>query len=215
MIKPVVYDEYFLPVNYKIRKENDHDDERKKTDEYQLEVYLFAKQFMTDNGFQKIIDVGCGSGYKLVHYLGEFDTLGVETEPCLSFLRDTYPNKSWHASGQPGVSFPNSFEDTDLVLCVDVIEHIRNPEYLISYLSGINSKYWIISTPDRYVLTKHPSYIKKYGQAKDGPPVNTTHVREGTYEEFICYLSKFFNVIESRHGKKQIECQWHLCSKKY
>ena len=41
-----------------------------------------------------VIDVGCGSGWKLVNYLSkEFKTIGVETEPALSFLRKTYPDQ--------------------------------------------------------------------------------------------------------------------------
>lgn len=40
------------------------------------------------------IDVGCGSGWKLVKYLSEeFHTIGIETEPALSFLRKTYPEQ--------------------------------------------------------------------------------------------------------------------------
>jgi hypothetical protein len=40
-----------------------------------------------------VIDVGCGAGWKLVHYLAkEFKTIGVETEPAISFLRKTYPD---------------------------------------------------------------------------------------------------------------------------
>jgi|688.fasta_scaffold1789531_2 hypothetical protein len=39
-----------------------------------------------------VIDVGCGAGWKLVHYLSkEFRTIGMETEPAISFLRKTYP----------------------------------------------------------------------------------------------------------------------------
>ena len=34
---------------------------------------------MKDNNYNKIIDVGCGSGYKLVNTLGEFNTIGIET----------------------------------------------------------------------------------------------------------------------------------------
>ncbi len=43
------------------------------------------------------IDVGCGSGWKLVNYLsGEFHTIGIETEPALSFLRKTYPDQVFY-----------------------------------------------------------------------------------------------------------------------
>ena len=41
-----------------------------------------------------VIDVGCGSGWKLVNYLSEeFKTIGIETEPALTFLREKYPGQ--------------------------------------------------------------------------------------------------------------------------
>jgi hypothetical protein len=40
------------------------------------------------------IDVGCGSGWKLVNFLSaEFHTIGIETEPALTFLRNKYPDQ--------------------------------------------------------------------------------------------------------------------------
>ena len=39
-----------------------------------------------------LIDVGCGAGWKLVNFLSkEFRTIGMETEPAISFLKKTYP----------------------------------------------------------------------------------------------------------------------------
>lgn len=208
-------EKYFLPDNYQIRENNAHDDERKHTDQYQLEVYLFTKTFMKDRGYRKVIDVGCGSGYKLVHHLGEFDTLGIETEPCYSFLKETYPDRNWHISGEPEISFPSDHLDAEMVLCVDVIEHIRDPKLLIDYLLSLKFKHCIISTPDRHVLSEHPKYRERYSSAKFGPPINKTHVREWGYDEFICFLSQYFAIEESHHGRRQMECQWHVCTKKH
>jgi 16S rRNA A1518/A1519 N6-dimethyltransferase RsmA/KsgA/DIM1 with predicted DNA glycosylase/AP lyase activity len=68
---------------------------------FQEEVYLLAKYLLQQMSKQKfnagrkltVIDVGCGAGYKTVHVLSkEFRTIGVETEPALSFLRKTYPD---------------------------------------------------------------------------------------------------------------------------
>jgi hypothetical protein len=40
------------------------------------------------------IDVGCGSGWKLVKYISEeFRTIGIDTEPALSFLKKKYPKQ--------------------------------------------------------------------------------------------------------------------------
>ena len=206
---------YFLPDNYQARLNNSHDDERKHLDQYQREVYLYANNLMKRFKFKSVVDIGCGSGYKLIHYLGEYQTLGVETEPCFSYLKELYPSRDWRLSGQSETSFPSTQLCADLVLCVDVIEHIRDPEDLIGYLLLLDFKYCIISTPDRHVLANHPRFKQRYAQARLGPPINKTHVREWGYDEFVCFLSQFFSIIESCHGWDQIECQYHLCAKKH
>ena len=64
---------------------------------YYLYCYFFRgllrKLSKTQREPLRVIDVGCGSGWKLVNYLSkEFTTIGIETEPALSFLRRTYPD---------------------------------------------------------------------------------------------------------------------------
>jgi 2-polyprenyl-3-methyl-5-hydroxy-6-metoxy-1,4-benzoquinol methylase len=81
---------------------NTHFDDTTLTGQYQKEVYMLARDLLRkmstlpDNMVRKltVIDVGCGSGWKLVNYLSrEFKTIGIETEPALSFLRKTFPDQ--------------------------------------------------------------------------------------------------------------------------
>ena len=85
-----------------INPNNNHFDDTGLTGEWQKEVYMLARDLLRkmsklpeSNGRNlTVIDVGCGSGWKLVHYLSkEFKTIGIETEPALSFLRKTYPDQ--------------------------------------------------------------------------------------------------------------------------
>ena len=46
---------------------------------------------MEKNNLYTIIDIGCGSGFKLIDILGKYDTIGIETEPCFTFLKEKYP----------------------------------------------------------------------------------------------------------------------------
>src|SRR5262245_46591059 len=62
-------------------------------DEYQKEVYLRAADIARSIGARTVYDVGCGSGYKLVHYLGEYDTTGFDVPETLAFLRRTYADR--------------------------------------------------------------------------------------------------------------------------
>src|SRR4051812_28986266 len=63
---------------YKHRSEYCYFDDTGLADEYQKEVYLRAAELAADEGAKTIYDVGCGSGFKLVNYLGQYDTTGFD-----------------------------------------------------------------------------------------------------------------------------------------
>ena len=90
----------------------------------------------------------------------------------------------------------------------DFIEHILEPDELLNYMKTFTCNYFLISTPCLEVLIKH------FGRKRYDPPQNEAHVREWTFEEFKMYLSKHFKILESFLGKEQLECQWHLCTRK-
>lgn len=198
--------------NYLANNSPSHHVDIKYTDKSQKEVYEYCKLFMKKYNLNKVVDVGCGSGYKLVNILGEFDTIGIETEPCYSMLKMKYPLKKWLLSGEKEKSFIEYpiLSNPDVVICCDVIEHIVNPDDLVNYLISLNAKYYIISTPCREILCKHPKFSKNYIKSYNGPPINTCHVREWTMIEFQNYLNSKFTILYSSYCKNQIECQFHL-----
>jgi 2-polyprenyl-3-methyl-5-hydroxy-6-metoxy-1,4-benzoquinol methylase len=202
----------FNIINYNSNNSPEHHIDINWKDEAQKEVYLFCYDFMKKNNFKTVIDVGCGSAYKLTTILQEFNTFGIETEPCYTYLQKTYPKSKWLLSGEIEKSFKlyDELNNSDVVICSDVIEHIINPDTLVDYLLSLKSKYYIISTPCRKILCNNPKYSNTYKKSWNGPPINKCHVREWTMEEFKQYISKKFNIISSHYGEKQIECQYHL-----
>jgi len=202
-------DRYCIADGYHARERPEHHNDIGFTDDYQLEVYELARELMRTEHMRTVLDVGCGSGYKLVKYLGEFETVGVETEPCLSYLRRSYPTREWLESGEPGRGFGKPVATSfDLVMCSDVIEHLVDPDALISFVKSIESRYVLFSTPDREVLARH----EKWNAPALGPPLNPAHVREWTSDELRQYLGLHFRVLQSGHCSVQIECQYHLCA---
>jgi SAM-dependent methyltransferase len=200
---------YFIYNNYKINSNPSHHDDRSYSDEAQDEVYEFAKNFLDENNYNTVIDIGCGSGYKLIKYFEKNWTIGIETEPCLSFLKSNYPNREWINSGKPEESFPNFNKKCDIVICADVIEHILNPDNLIEYINSFDYNYLIISTPDREILR---SRFMNYGEKSwHGPPINPAHVREWDFKEFESYLNATFEKVTGFHCSRQIECMYFLC----
>lgn len=205
---------YSIIDTYTINMNVQHHNDMNLTDEGQKEVYIYAADIMKKNNYKTIADIGCGSGYKLIKYLSEYNTTGIETEPCFSYLKKKYPDNNWLLSGNPENSFLEYDISYDMVICCDVIEHINDPDILVNYLLSLNAKHYIISTPCRYILCNSDKYKKLYGYTWNGPPLNNCHVREWTMDEFKAYIGSKFDIIESYYGAFQIECQYHLLKKK-
>jgi hypothetical protein len=206
----------FFIENYITNNTPEHHIDIEYKDEGQREVYLFCRDFMKENQLNTVIDVGCGSAYKLTTILNEFNTIGIETEPCYTYLQQTFPERKWLLSGEQEKSFVihNELINSDVVICSDVIEHIVNPDDLVDYLLSLKSKFYIISTPCREILCKHPKFSHFYQKSWHGPPNNRCHVREWTMTEFKQYISKKFFILSSHYGEKQEECQYHLLKSK-
>lgn len=168
---------YHLPDGYIERLDNPEWDDTENTDEWQLEVYLLAKKLCIDNGYKIVCDLGCGSGYKLVTYLGEFETIGIELPKTVEYLRGKYPQRIW-------LDYGDDIPDCDLVICADVIEHVRNPNEVMRFIKALFPKKIVLSTPERDVR-KEPRL---------GPPSHWPHCREWNLEEFKAYVEDWFKI---------------------
>ncbi len=154
------------------------------TGEWQKEVYQFSAHFMKQYNYQVVIDVGCGSAYKLIKYLDQFDTTGIEVAATYQWLKERYPLRKWLQIEQMHENLK-----TDLVICSDVIEHIADPDGLLQFIQSVHSKHIIISTPERDAVAGKNDY---------GPPENTTHYREWNAKEFYKYISDWFDIEEQQ-----------------
>lgn len=195
---------YYIKPEYQSTTEYVHYDDKACEDEWQLEVYLHALGLMKKYDLHSVVDVGCGSAYKLMHYLSEYETTGLELEVNLEFLKNKYPDRVWLKS-----NFDiNHRIDTDVVICSDVIEHIVNPDQLIQYIQTMRFKYLVLSTPDRDLVYEDGSKFR------DGPPRNPAHVREWNFLEFNDYISQYFEIIDHRVTNLKQSTQTMICRKR-
>jgi 2-polyprenyl-3-methyl-5-hydroxy-6-metoxy-1,4-benzoquinol methylase len=184
---------FYIHDEYVARPDNKHFDDTPFKDEWQREVYDYASIVCEMHGLRSVVDVGCGSGYKLVNMLGTLETVGIEMEPAYSFLVKTYPDRQW-LKAAPGV-YPYPKENPDLVICADVIEHVDNPAWLLWYIQEMQPKFVVLSTPD----------VSKLGLGtEDGPPKNLHHVREWNAPQFHALVSDFFTIYEHCYDGTQI-----------
>ena len=189
--RPSPESRYCIRGCYRHREKARYFDDTQLTDEYQKEVYEAVADIMRSEGLHAVYDVGCGSGYKLLRYLGNFDTVGFDVEPTLSFLKSKYPEREWKA-----VSFDDrTLPAVDIIVCADVVEHVENPDALLAFLDRIVGRFLVISTPDRDLM------YNSGDNGHCGPPRNPCHLREWSFSEFEQYIGSYFDIIEHRISK--------------
>ena len=197
---------YYLREGYKRRGSYHHYDDRGLTDEYQDKVYSKARQVLEENNYSTVLDIGTGSGYKLVKYFEKEDTLGLELQQNIPFLEEKYPDRKWQLS-----EFEEKKEhNKELVICSDVIEHLVEPDDLLEFVHNIDFGHLVLSTPER-LITRGEDHL--------GPPTNLAHTMEWSKDEFFNYISKNFLVLEhftcnSKQGEEKQGCQIIVCKKK-
>jgi 2-polyprenyl-3-methyl-5-hydroxy-6-metoxy-1,4-benzoquinol methylase len=172
---------YHIKQNYNHRSEIVYFDDTSLKDEWQNEVYQFSRKIYDNNNYSSVIDFGCGSGYKLIKYFSDVNTIGIDLKPTVTFLKNKYPHKQWTTELY-------SVQNADIFIASDVIEHMDNPDVLIEIIKKIKPKEIILSTPDRNLQ------VLNLGHPENGPPVNKFHVREWNMNEFNSYIGSHFNI---------------------
>jgi 2-polyprenyl-3-methyl-5-hydroxy-6-metoxy-1,4-benzoquinol methylase len=189
---------YHIKESYVHNLNNKDFDDTELTDQWQKEVYEFAEKVFKDNNFQSVLDIGTGSGYKLMKHFHNYKTLGIDIPKTVEFLKNKYPNKDWSDNFE-------SKKGYDLIISSDVIEHIPNPDILLDLIANCEPKLILLSTPDRSLM---------YNTEHNGPPSNSSHVREWNMEEFKNYIETKFDILDHFISNKKQATQVILCKLK-
>lgn len=146
-------------------------------DHWQDEVYAIASE-LYDGG--RVLDVGCGDGFKLRKHFDGKDVVGVECEQAIPALKASGIDGEWVTEMPEG--------DFGVVICADVIEHLPDPGAMLAEIAGkVNSPHYLISTPDRDLIDEDRGKT-------NGPPNNCFHLREWARDEFRRFLERYFTV---------------------
>lgn len=172
---------YFIKHNYTPRDKEIYFDDRQNTDLFQNEVYLQSKGIFNKHKMLSVMDIGCGSGFKLLKYFKEYITCGIDLPKTIDFLKDKYPDRIWL---DHNIEHKLEYK-SDMIIASDIIEHLNDPDKLLDFIDGIDFKIAIISTPERD-LTR--------GVDHQGPPVNIHHIREWNTAELFNYIDSRFKV---------------------
>jgi len=173
-------DRYSIRRGYRAREVPEYFDDDLAGVVWQPDVYGDAGRIGASLGARRIVDVGAGDGTKLAELHPTFEIVGIDFGANVDRSANRFPFGSWrHHDLDTADPLPVADDELDgaVVVCSDVIEHLRTPELLLSKLLGTldHASAVLISTPERELW---------HGVRSDGPPRNHHHVREWSIREF-------------------------------
>ncbi|BCA53556.1 hypothetical protein W02_06960 [Nitrospira sp. KM1] len=141
---------------------------------------------------RKVLDLGCGTGFNFAYAkekLGSKEVTGVDiSSSAIAYAKKIYPAGSFLQGDICSQNFDCGNGIWDTVICCEVIEHVDQPQALLDTIhrhlrhSGVG----FVSTPNRPV----------FSLGFEPSPVNHTHVKEFTLDEFRSMLEEKFSKVE-------------------
>lgn len=162
---------------------------------YQYHVYDYAISLMKERNLSRVIDVGCGIAVKLQHLkkrIPNADIIGIDQPDPIAYCQQTYDFGTWLVDDFENAKInAENITPPDLIICADVIEHVANPDHILSYIRNLAGK-------DTLILISTPERDRMRGKDCMSCP-HPQHVREWNAEEFRQYVeSRDFKVIDQK-----------------
>ncbi len=121
-----------------------------------IKNYLLKKfnetfiDFVKKTSARNILDVGCGEGFMICNIkdqLPSCNITGIDISiDALTIAKRKCPDADFYIGNASELKFDN--DSFDLVICSEVLEHIKKPETALSELYRVSSKNIILSVPN-------------------------------------------------------------------
>ena len=150
---------------------------------FQSPVYKYLQHYLNNTKTNTLVDIGCGIGTKLLPISKAYPKLqiiGIDSPSAINYALSHHDFGQWHPTDLNSNTLP-LLSDIPLIICSDVIEHVIDPDHLITYMKTILDPNGtiILSTPERDSLRGNSCNISP----------NPDHIREWNAEEFRTYLT--------------------------
>jgi len=133
-----------------------------------------------------VLDAGCGEGEALVRLaplLPEV-VLGVDIDPsCIAFAQRRLPRASFEVGSVAALDQEDS--SFDLVLCVEVIEHLPDPEAALAELARVSRRDLVVSVPWEPWFRLGSLMRGRYLRTLGNHPEHVNHWTRGSLAEFL------------------------------
>ena len=133
-----------------------------------------------------LLDAGCGEGETLAR-LGAglpLRTVAVDLSPeAVEFTAQRFPQVE--VSRESVLDLPFADGEFELVLCLEVLEHIEGPEAALAELGRVTSEHLVISVPDEPWFRAGSLLRGKYLRGLGNHPEHVNHWNPRTLRAFL------------------------------
>ena len=148
---------------------------------------------LTDITFNELLDVGCGEGvmlYNMQTILKKKICNAIDLEEKnINDAKINFPNCNYKVNSIYHIDYPeNSME---LVTCLEVLEHLDNPELGLKELHRVTQKHAILSVPREPIWRLMNMARFKYWSGLGNTP---DHLNHWSTKSFIKFISPYFKV---------------------
>ncbi len=165
--------------------------------QYLLNRFLKNIQLIIANmSVDSLLDVGCGEGMvlKLLSKEKGIDKIvGIDmNQNALKLAKRNVPTANFRKMSASKIKFPDG--NFDLVIMLEVLEHLKNPEEALREAQRVSNSYCLFSVPNEPMFSilslLSGKYIKSLGRHPE-------HVNFWSYSEFIKLVSSQFSIEKS------------------
>lgn len=150
-----------------------------------------VKQLVDSVDINNILDVGCGEGF-VMNSLDKENIVGIDiSEKALTIASIKNPECSFCTGDIYNLPFDNN--GFDLVIALEVLEHLDKFEIAINEINRVAIKYCIFSVPNEPYF-KIMNLLRGKNITRFGNDIE--HVQSWNTKEFVILLKKYFKVIE-------------------
>jgi 2-polyprenyl-3-methyl-5-hydroxy-6-metoxy-1,4-benzoquinol methylase len=157
-------------------------------------------------GAKDVLDLACGEGF-VSGSLASHGLVGMDiSRSALDIARKNSPGAAFACGDICGTPFkPESF---DLVVALEVLEHLKEPEKAIIEVGRLSRRYCLFSVP-REPYFRAMDLLRGKNITRLGNDVE--HLHNWTYNEFVRLISRYYDIVDV---KKPFPWTMILCEKK-
>lgn len=155
--------------------------------------YWSIERIISEIEVNKILEVGCGPGFStqyLTKILNDKDFQASEYK--LDLVKEAQKRNPEIKIQQESIyELKRTTDSFDLIIALEVLEHLENPDLALKELRRVTSKYCLLSVPNeplwRILNICRLKYLKNFGNTPG-------HIQHWPKDKFTHLLSKYFYV---------------------